>query len=339
MILHSPNQRIRITCSIDTLWIGNRVYPEVLAWEAEYRGQPAITRSFFRLKEHNGETLAYGMKSCKLEQQTSTPLFSTYRISATDGKGQTLSVLFVLSDDRLTYAVLSTGKTGLAAAEEQDFSLTTFPQGAVHINPSADFNLPHAFFTPHGKIVAYEQHPFRFQAWLFDRPGDLATAKLATLQPADEWKPESGKEALTELFTLLPFWQGTPASMALDDTFTPAFREALAWIVFGGKACEQEWMMRGEPGDFAILARRQGKHWQIAGISSTEKTLTIRLEDLWDRTPADKLPAGPLTIKIIRDPNHAEKELEKVTESFPDQPRPTKIVLEVKANGGFLIAL
>lgn len=338
-MLFSPNKQVRIECSIKTIWVGNRVYPDVLVWRAWYKDRPVITDSFFRLKEYNGATLAYGLRDFKLEKQASNKSFAIYRVSATDKTGSVLSVLFVISNDRMTYAILSTGKKGLEATEEQDFSLTTFPHGSVHINPEADFDLPHAFFTPQGKIVAYEQHPFRFQAWFFDRPADLATAKLGTLQAPNEWTPSSGKQALIDLFALVPFWQNTPASIQMDDSLTPAFREALAWIIFGAKGTDQEWMMRGEPGDFAILARREGDQWQIAGISATEKVLTVRLEDLWDHTPEAHLPNGPRTIRLIRDPNQAETDKDKITESFPDSSPFTKISLEVKANGGFLICI
>lgn len=338
-MLFSPNKQVQIECAIETIWVGNRVYPDVLVWRAWYKNRPVITNSFFRLREYNGATLAYGLRDCKIERRAGNASFAVYRVSATDGKGATLSALFVVSNDRMTYAILSTGKAGPEATEEQDFSLTTFPHNCVHINPEADFYLPHAFFTPQGKIVAYERHPFRFQAWFFDRPGDLATARLGTLQAPDEWLPKSGEQALIDLFALVPFWQNPPASIQMDDSLTPAFREALTWMIFGSKGTDQEWMMRGEPGDFAILARREGDQWQIAGISATEKTLTIRLEDLWGRTPEDHLPNGSRTIRLIRDPNQKETDQDKIIESFPDSSPFTKISLEVKANGGFLISI
>jgi hypothetical protein len=63
-------------------------------------------------------------------------------------------------------------------------------------------------------------------------------------------------------------------------------------------------MMRGEPGEFAVGARRQGAVWRVAGVTAAAKTLTVRVEDLWLRTPVE-WRARRYTVEILRDPSPA----------------------------------
>ena len=95
-------------------------------------------------------------------------------------------------------------------------------------------------------------------------------------------------------------------------------------------------MMRAEPSDFAILARRFGKAWDVAGVSADAKVLTIRLEDLWMRTPKASR-ASAYSVEIVRDPNTNETG-PSVTESFTGLWPDACVELEVKANGGFLLS-
>jgi hypothetical protein len=94
--------------------------------------------------------------------------------------------------------------------------------------------------------------------------------------------------------------------------------------------------MRGEPGEFAVAAQRQGRVWQVAGVTAAARTLTVRFEELWQRMPAE-LRALAYTVDILRDPIQGEPG-DGVEEAFSDQAPDVRVALDLAKSGGFLIA-
>ena len=95
------------------------------------------------------------------------------------------------------------------------------------------------------------------------------------------------------------------------------------------------WMLRGEPGVFAMAARRQDNAWQVAGVTAEAQTLTVRFEDLWLRMPAE-LRALRYSVAILRDPVPGEQG-DRVEESFADQAPDVRVALDLAKNGGFVL--
>jgi hypothetical protein len=104
-----------------------------------------------------------------------------------------------------------------------------------------------------------------------------------------------------------------------------------------GGASDDFWMMRGEPGEFAVAARRQGGVWQVAGVTAEARTLTVRFEDLWLRMPAE-LRALRYTVEILRDPIKGEAG-DRVEESFAGQAPDVRVAMDLAKSGGFLITV
>jgi hypothetical protein len=94
-------------------------------------------------------------------------------------------------------------------------------------------------------------------------------------------------------------------------------------------------MMRGEPDDFAVMARRKDGVWQVSGVTATAQTLTVRFEDLWLRLPLE-LRATRYTVAIVRDPLAGETG-DCVAESFAGQAPDVRVALDLAEGGGFAL--
>lgn len=141
---------------------------------------------------------------------------------------------------------------------------------------------------------------------------------------------------------------GAPAAICellvpLQDAATPAHLAARALVRGEGAARwdETRWL-RGAFGEFAVVARRLGRVWQVAGITGAEgRVLTVRLEGfLADRTYTTNRAYGSYSLQILRDPLPGEPAADGlVRESFAgvdclDKPR-----LELSPHGGFVLRL
>ena len=116
---------------------------------------------------------------------------------------------------------------------------------------------------------------------------------------------------------------------------TPAYRAAFEMMLGRGAVSDDFWMIRGEPGEFAVAARRQGGVWQVAGVTAAARTLTVRFEDLWLRMPVE-LRALAYTVEILRDPIKDEPG-NRVEESFAEQAPDVRVAMDLAKSGGFLI--
>jgi hypothetical protein len=229
---------------------------------------------------------------------------------------------------------------------EQDLSITRFPEGSVLLGSEATLNVqrstlnaqgegPHVLFAPSGKLIAFWRHGLEQHAVFFDRPGDLAVRRFGVLERVGELVVEDGRQGCNHLFLTVPFTKAALPAPAFGEAVTPAYRAAFELMLGRGGASDDFRMLRGEPGEFAVAARRLGDVWHVAGVTSDAQTLTVRFEDLWLRMPAE-LRALAYAVEILRDPLKDESG-EAVTEVFADQAPDVRVALDLAKSGGFLI--
>jgi len=133
----------------------------------------------------------------------------------------------------------------------------------------------------------------------------------------------------------VPFTKAELPAPAFGEALTPAFRAAFEMMLGRAASSDDFWMMRGEPGEFAVAARRCGGLWQIGGVAAEAQTLTVRFEDVWLRTPPE-LRAERYAVEILRDPIKGEAD-DRVAESFAEQAPDVRVALDLSRNGGFLL--
>ena len=198
------------------------------------------------------------------------------------------------------------------------------------------------------------------RAWT--RPADLAQARLGTAPAVESLELADGRDLLTAAFAIVPFVGGPLPEPAFGEAVTPAARAAFrVFLGFcgAGRAANVSGaprarctthvsgddfrVMRGEPDDFLVFARRsRGDRptaaWQVGGFTVEATTLTVRFEDVWDLTPPE-LRATSYSVTVLRDSACA------VPPAAPPAP-PTilsdiapdaRIFIDLAANGGFLL--
>ena len=231
-------------------------------------------------------------------------------------------------------------------SEASDLCITRFPAGSVLLGNGETLNAqrstfnaqcdgPQALFAPGGKLVAFWRHGLEQHIVFFDRPGDLTVRRFGALERVDELIVADGRQGCNHLFLTVPFTKAALPAPAFGDAVTPAYRAAFEMMLGRGAASDDVWMMRGEPGEFAIAARRQGNVWQVAGVTASARTLTVRFEELWLRMPAEQR-ALTYTVEILRDPITGEAG-DRVEESFADQAPDVRVALDLAKSGGLLI--
>jgi hypothetical protein len=139
----------------------------------------------------------------------------------------------------------------------------------------------------------------------------------------------------------LPFLRmASESPMAFGPRATPAHRLAAAVIHANAGLEENEKMrfLRGEIGEFMVVAQKRGDVWQVAGITGAEgRVLTVRLEDF---LPAENMNRK-YRLQIQRDPlpNEPAGPDGEVTEFFDGVDRFDLPRLELPPGGGFLLRL
>ena len=178
------------------------------------------------------------------------------------------------------------------------------------------------------------------RAWT--RPADLAEARLG-IEPA----PESlaladGRDLLTFAFTVAPFACGPLPEPAFGEAVTPAARAAFRLFLGLDGAGDAFHVLRGEPDDFLVFARRAGQirrsrgdrptgaTWQVGGFTVDATTLTVRFEDVWDLTPPE-LRATSYSVTVLKDGACAI-----LPAVLPGIAPDARLVIDLAANGGFL---
>ena len=249
-----------------------------------------------------------------------------------------------------------TGGTSVPASrdedEGQDLSITRFPEGSVLLGragaPNAQRSTlnaqcsmvkegeePQVRFAPSGKVVAWWRHGLEQHAVFFDRPGDLAVRRFGALPQIAALPVADGRQGCEHLFLTVPFTQAALPEPSFGAAVTPAYRAAFARLLGREGAGDDFWMIRGEPGEFAVGARREGGVWRVAGVTALARTLTVRFEDLWLRMPPE-LRAGRYAVELLRDPVKGEPG-DRVEEAFAGQAPDVRVALDLAADGGFLL--
>ncbi|MBQ6007852.1 MAG: hypothetical protein IJL17_04890 [Kiritimatiellae bacterium] len=168
------------------------------------------------------------------------------------------------------------------------------------------------------------------RAWT--RPADLAQARLGTDAALESLAVADGRDMLTFAFTVAPFARGPFPEPAFGEAVTPAARAAFRVFLGLDGAGDAFHVLRGEPDDFLVFARRSrgdrptGATWQVGGFTVDATTLTVRFEDVWDRTPP-ALRATSYAVGVLRDGENAI-----LSCIAPD----ARLFIDLAANGGFL---
>jgi hypothetical protein len=168
------------------------------------------------------------------------------------------------------------------------------------------------------------------RAWT--RPADLAQARLGTDPAVENLALGDGRDLLAAAFSVVPFVCGPFPEPTFGEAVTPAARAAFrAFLGIDGEG-EAFRVMRGEPYDFLVFARRSrgdgptGAVWQVGGFAVDATTLTVRFEDVWNLTPPE-LRATSYSVNILRDGACA---------ILPGIAPDARLFIDLAANGGFL---
>ena len=164
------------------------------------------------------------------------------------------------------------------------------------------------------------------RAWT--RPADLAEARRGTDPAPESLALADGRDLLTFAFAVAPFVRGPLPEPTFGEAVTPAARAAFRVFLGLDGAGDDFHVMRGEPDDFLVFARRAGATWQVGGFTVEATTLTVRFEDVWDLTPP-ALRATSYGVTVLRDGGDAV-----LTDIAPD----ARIFIDLAANGGFLLS-
>ncbi|MGN0847185.1 MAG: glycoside hydrolase family 97 C-terminal domain-containing protein [Kiritimatiellia bacterium] len=172
------------------------------------------------------------------------------------------------------------------------------------------------------------------------RPADLAAARLALLPPVAELTLEGGGDLLTAAFRVVPFVRGPLPEPAFGAGVTAAARAAFA--VFTGAAAggDDFRVLRGEPQEFLVCARRSGGVWTVGAFGVAPMTLTVRFEDLWHWLPGG-LRRTEYAVNVVRDP-HAKDAPEAraagvVRQTLEGVAPDARICLDLARGGGFTL--
>ena len=373
LTLLSPSKRIRAEVAVETVWIGTTVYPESPVWRVWCDEKPVVDTSTVGLATGSGP-LAYGMtfvNATRHRPQTGIGPGREIRARFASRDGRALEVTLRVTDLSAFCTVREMGRRPSRAHYEQDagrgdcatvcsgavrrsdetcvrhgLCITRFPEGSVLLGSAGTLNAqrstlnaqregPQVLFAPSGKLIAFWWHRLEQHAVFFDRPGDLAVRRFGALERLDELVVGCGRQGCDHLFLTVPFTKAELPAPVFGEAVTPAYRAAFEMMLGRGAVSDDFWMIRGEPGEFAVAARRQGGVWQVAGVTAAARTLTVRFEDLWLRMPVE-LRALAYTVEILRDPIKDEPG-NRVEESFAEQAPDVRVAMDLAKSGGFLI--
>ena len=178
------------------------------------------------------------------------------------------------------------------------------------------------------------------RAWA--RPADLAEARLGTDPAVTSLDLADGHDLLAAAFTVVPFARGPLPEPSFGEAVTPAARAAFRGFLGLDGVGDDFHVMRGEPDDFLVFARRfgpgwrsqgdslTGASWQVGGFTVDATTLTVRFEDVWDLTPPE-LRATSYGVGVLRDGEDAVH-----PDRFPGIAPDARLFIDLAANGGFL---
>ena len=163
------------------------------------------------------------------------------------------------------------------------------------------------------------------RAWM--RPADLAETRLETDSAIDTLSLANGRELLAAAFTVVPFARGPLPEPSFGDGVTPPARAAFRLFLGLDGEGDAFRVMRGEPDDFLVCARRFGGEWRVGAFTADATTLTLRFEDVWELAPPE-LRSTLYDVDVMRDGEPAA-----LRGIAPD----ARIFTDLAANGGFFM--
>lgn len=165
----------------------------------------------------------------------------------------------------------------------------------------------------------------------WSRPADLAEARLECDPPIAALDVANGMDLLQAAFAVVPFVREPLPQPTFGDAVTPPARDA--FLLFLGlntaERADAFRVMRGEPGEFLVCARRYHSVWKVGGFTSSAMSLTVRFEDLWSQLPQKERYENYL-VEVCKD---GDPSREVLTDIAPD----ARIMLDLAENGGFTL--
>ena len=162
---------------------------------------------------------------------------------------------------------------------------------------------------------------------MWTRPADLAEVRLATDPAIISLALADGRDLLTAAFAVVPFVCGPLPEPSFGESVTEAARAAFKLFLGREGAGDAFRVLRGEPNDFLVCARRTGATWRVGAFTVKATTLTLRFEDVWSLTPPE-LRSTSYVVDVVRDGGNTV-----LSDVAPD----ARIFVDLADNGGFLM--
>ena len=170
----------------------------------------------------------------------------------------------------------------------------------------------------------------------FKRPADLAQSRLAVCE-GKTIPVSTGLDALNAAFGVVPFACKTDCSF-INCRMTRAAQEAFKRFVALPEGCDFFKVLRAEIDEYLVFAARSAGNWIVGAFTSEPLTLTVRLEDLRDMTPAG-FRMDSCRLNVLRDALPDEpQENGSVETSMGRIAMDARVFIDLARDGGFLIS-
>lgn len=171
------------------------------------------------------------------------------------------------------------------------------------------------------------------------RPADLAEARLNIEPPIESLELNDGADLLDAAFGVIPFVREPYPKIGFGEAVTQPARDAFALFV-GTNVFEKAdafRVLRGEPGEFVLCARRYHDVWKAAAFTAKAITLTLRFEDLIDQLPKTAPRYPQYIAEIVRDANAADSATGAIRETLTGVAPDARMTFDLADSGGFTV--
>ncbi|MFO7937097.1 MAG: glycoside hydrolase family 97 C-terminal domain-containing protein [Kiritimatiellia bacterium] len=329
--VESPDKRIRAEISLVEFWCDNTVYPSAAVLRITFRGYPVVQTEALRLNE---ESALYGLEFVGAEESHSemrlgAAFQKVIHLRERGRSGRDFSVTLRLSDVSLFFDINEIG-----SERKNHTLLPCFADDAPLISKPRE--LPVVAYIGPGSLAAVWPQEGTIHLVISGRPGRLAEMHFALLDSMPFSRVKTGSDGCLAIYTQLPFVKNTSRKVEYSDEIRLSYQRAFDCLLEHYSENDEDfWVMRGDPGVFAVVARQVNSKWIVCGLTDAPRTLTIRFEELWLRLPPE-MRLLKWHANIVRDPVLDEAD-ELVEESFTDLAPDVRIALDLKRNGGFVI--
>ncbi len=326
----SPDGCLQAVLSLEELWHGGTVYPSAAVLRIGCRGC-AVTAEW-PLSLDSGR-VCHALEISAIEaSRVAAPMGAAVQQCITlrqRGAGGAVRVTLRVSGVSVFMSI-----TGEGFQQRLNAAPPAFSADCRMLSLAGD--LPAVAYTGGGALAAAWLADDAYHLVLFKRPGELAQRRYRVSRFTPSLNVESGADACRLLYTGLPFCEHPCGALRCGPGVSPAFKAALEAVCghYGGRD-DDFVVLRGEPGVFAVVARRLESRWIVCGMTHGARTLTLRFEDLWLRLP-HALRWLVWKVSLLRDPVPPESG-EVVRECFAGLAPDVRIALEMKENGGFVV--